>query len=147
MTVIFIIFHSQFFIPTEVAMPAPRWVARVNRRVTNKILGPMARYMPGFGVIGHTGRKSQRLYHTPVCVFRRSGGYVVALTYGPDTDWVRNVKASGSCTLETRGRTYQLSQPRLFHDETHHVVPPLVRLVLGSTNVNDFLELSEGDRR
>ncbi|HEX6606290.1 MAG TPA: nitroreductase family deazaflavin-dependent oxidoreductase [Chloroflexia bacterium] len=122
-------------------MPAPRWLARFNRHVTNRILGGVARYLPGFGVITHTGRKTQRPYRTPVNVFRHPGGYVVALTYGPRADWVRNVLASGGCTLETRGRRVPLTRPRLLHDAERRAVPALVRPFLGLLHVYDFLEL------
>jgi deazaflavin-dependent oxidoreductase (nitroreductase family) len=127
-------------------MPLPRSVARFNRRVTNRLLGPLAPYVPGFGVVIHTGRQTQRPYRTPVNVFRRPGGYVIALTYGPNTDWVHNVLASGSCLLETRGQIVRLNQPRLFHDAHLRAVPPPLRLigrVLGSVaGVSDFLDLS-----
>src|SRR5262245_3636770 len=123
-------------------MPLSRSVALFNRRVLNRFTGRLATRVPGFGVMVHSGRKTHRQYRTPVNVFRRSGNYVVALTYGPDTDWVRNVLASGECTLETRGRTIRLSRPRLFHDERRALMPPHVRLVLGLFHVFDFLELT-----
>src|SRR5438067_9458209 len=65
-------------------MPAPRWLARVNRRVTNRLLAPLATHLPGFGVVVHTGRKTRQRYRTPVNVFRRADRYVIALTYGRD---------------------------------------------------------------
>jgi deazaflavin-dependent oxidoreductase (nitroreductase family) len=122
-------------------MPAGRRLARFNRIVTNRILGPLAHYMPGMGVIVHTGRTSGRQYRTPVLVFQRGDRYIIALTYGPETDWVRNVLAAGGCTLETRGRTVRLTRPRLFHDDDRRLMPPLVRQVLGVGKVFDFLEL------
>ncbi|HYI15067.1 MAG TPA: nitroreductase family deazaflavin-dependent oxidoreductase [Thermomicrobiales bacterium] len=122
-------------------MPAPRWLARANRRVTNPILGRVVRHLPGFGIVVHTGRRSGRQYRTPVGIFAHDGGYVIALTYGPETEWVRNVLASGGCTVEQRGRTLHLAQPRLFHDEDRRAVPAPVRFVLGLIRVNDFLEL------
>jgi deazaflavin-dependent oxidoreductase (nitroreductase family) len=130
-------------------MPLPRSVARFNRRVTNQIIGPLAPYAPGFGVIIHTGRKSGRLYRTPVNVFRCPGGYVVALTYGPDSDWVRNVLANRGCLLETRGQIVRLKQPRLFRDEQLRSVPPPLRMIgriIGPlAGVKDFLDLTLDD--
>jgi deazaflavin-dependent oxidoreductase (nitroreductase family) len=123
-------------------MPLPRSVARMNRRVTNRLLGGLATHLPGFGVLIHTGRTSRRQYRTPVNIFRRGDRYIIALTYGPNADWVRNVLAEGGCTLETRGRTLRLSSPRLFRDERRYAVPAPVRLVLGLVNVSDFLELT-----
>jgi deazaflavin-dependent oxidoreductase (nitroreductase family) len=123
-------------------MPAPRWLARWNRRVTNRLLGRLATHLPSFGVVVHTGRKTRRRYRTPVNVFPRADGYVIALTYGPGAEWVRNVLASGGCVLETRGRTRRLTRPRLVHDERRLAVPAPVRLILGLLHVADFLKLS-----
>lgn len=74
------------------------------QRVDNHIIDPVARRMPGFGIVVHTGRKTQRKYHTPVAVFRSTGVYVLALAFGRDADWMRNVVANGGCVLEARGR-------------------------------------------
>ena len=126
-------------------MPAPRWLARANRYVTNPILGRLAPRLPGFGVIVHTGRKTQRQYRTPVNVFASEIGYVVALTYGRESQWVLNILANGGCTLETRGRSLQLTEPRLFHDERRRAVPAPIRLFLGLIHVYDFLELKRDD--
>jgi deazaflavin-dependent oxidoreductase (nitroreductase family) len=123
-------------------MPLPRSIALANRRVTNRLLGGLATRLPWFGVIIHIGRKSRRQYRTPVNVFRRGDRYIIALTYGSNADWVRNVLADGGCSLETRGRALRLSRPRLFHDESRHAVPAPVRLILGLINVSDFLELT-----
>ena len=127
-------------------MPAPRWLARFNRTVTNRLLGPLVLHLPGFGVVVHTGRRTHRQHRTPVNVFRRPpNGYVIALTYGPQSDWVRNVLASGGCVLETRGRALRLTRPRLVHDERRRAVPALVRLMLQLGRVTDFLELERAD--
>jgi deazaflavin-dependent oxidoreductase (nitroreductase family) len=123
-------------------MPLPRSVARLNKRLTNRITGPLAPYLPGFGVVVHTGRKTQRQYRTPVNVFRRPGGFVMALTYGPNADWVHNVLAAGGCILETRGRRVRLIAPRLVHDADRRLMPAPVRLILGLSQVSDFLELT-----
>ena len=114
-------------------------------RVTNRVTGPLASHLPGFGVIVHTGRKSGRRYRTPVNVFSAPGGYVVALVYGPDSEWVKNVIAAGGCELETRGRREHLTEPAIFHDEERRRVPPPVRLPLRLFNVTDFMRLTTGD--
>ena len=122
-------------------MPAPRWLARFNLHVTNHLLGPLARRLPGWGVVLHIGRKTHRQYRTPVLVFRRGGGFIIALTYGRQSQWVHNVLAEGGCQLETQKRILRLSHPRLFHDEHRRAMPALVRLFLSLANVSDFLEL------
>jgi deazaflavin-dependent oxidoreductase (nitroreductase family) len=123
-------------------MPLPRWLARFNRHATNRVLGPLAMHLPYFGVVVHTGRKTHRQYRTPVNVFPRPGGYVIVLTYGPGSDWVRNVLAAGGCALETRGRTVRLTRPRLYHDERRRAVPAFVRVVGRLGRVAHFLDLT-----
>jgi deazaflavin-dependent oxidoreductase (nitroreductase family) len=123
-------------------MPLPRWVARFNRYATNPLLGPLARRLSGMGVVLHTGRNTHRQYRTPVLVFRRGDKFIIALTYGRESQWVRNVLAHGGCELETQGRILRLSHPRLFHDEQRRIMPRFVRFVLGLLNVSDFLELT-----
>lgn len=122
-------------------MPLGRRMATFNRRITNRLLGRPATRLPGFGVVLHLGRRSGRLHRTPVIVFRTAAGYVVALTYGPGAEWVRNVVAANGCELVTRGRTERLGNPRLVRDERRRLVPPLVRVGLRLGGVSEFLEL------
>ena len=131
-------------------MAMGRRMATVNRYVTNRVLGGPANRLPGFGVVHHVGRRSGRLYRTPVNVFPTPGGYVFALTYGSQAEWVRNVLAAGGCDLVTRGRRVRLTNPRLLHDERRSMMPAHVRLVLGLAHVSEFLELTrvpDADRR
>ncbi|MDQ0382306.1 nitroreductase family deazaflavin-dependent oxidoreductase [Amycolatopsis thermophila] len=116
-------------------------VARFNRVATNRVTGPFSKRLPGFGTIVHRGRKSGKTYRTPVNVFRTPGGFVVALTYGPDADWVRNVLAADGCEIETRGRVVKATRPRLVHDERRSGMPPGVRQILSVIGVTDFLAL------
>jgi deazaflavin-dependent oxidoreductase (nitroreductase family) len=131
-------------------MALGRRMATVNRYLTNRVLGGPATRLPGFGVVHHVGRRSGRRYRTPVNVFRTPGGYVFALTYGSQAEWVRNVLAAGGCDLVTRGRRVPLTSPRVFRDERRSMMPAHVRLVLGLAHVSEFLELArvpDADRR
>lgn len=123
-------------------MPIPKVVGRWNKAGLNRVTRHIAPWMPGLGVIVHRGRRSGRTYRTPVNVFSAGNGYVVALTYGPDTDWVKNVLAAGGCELRTRGQIIQLGSPRLFHDESRSSIRPVERQVLRILNVADFLSLT-----
>ena len=104
-------------------MPAPRWVARANKKGLNRLTKFIAPWAPGWAVVIHRGRKSGRTFRTPLWAFRRRGGYVIALTYGSSADWVRNVLAAGGCELESRRRHYQLGAPRLYRDENASDMP------------------------
>jgi len=122
-------------------MPIPRIVRQWNKVGLNRITRHIAPWMPGFGVVVHRGRRSGRLYQTPVNVFATEDGYVLALTYGPDTDWVKNVLAAEGCELRTGGRAIRLVSPRLFHDQARRDIRPLERQVLRVIGVADFLSL------
>lgn len=122
-------------------MPAPRFIAHFNRLVTNRLLSGIARVLPGFGVVQHRGRKSGRLYQSPVCVFRYGSLYTIALTYGPQSDWVRNVLAGDGCMLLTQGRNQKLSSPYLLCDSERRSVPLFIARLLGLMRVDYFLEL------
>ena len=123
-------------------MPIPDRMRQVNKVALNRVTRQLAPWLPGLGVVVHRGRRSGRQYRTPVNVFPRPGGrYVLALTYGPDTDWVKNVVAAGGCELLTRGTRLELTAPRLFHDEARSEIRVVERAVLGLLHVYDFLEL------
>jgi deazaflavin-dependent oxidoreductase (nitroreductase family) len=124
-------------------MPIPRIVGRWNKVGLNRVTRHIAPWMPGLGVVVHHGRRSGRVYQTPVNVFAAKDGYVFALTYGPDTDWVKNVLAAGGCELRTRGHVVRLTSPRLFHDEARRDIRPLERQVLRAIGVADFLSVKK----
>jgi deazaflavin-dependent oxidoreductase (nitroreductase family) len=123
-------------------LPAPRSIARFNRRFTNRLFLRVAGYLPGFAIVRHVGRKSGRTYLTPVNAFRTDSGYIIALTYGPESDWVKNVLAAGSCELQTRGRRVRLSDPRIETDQGKGWAPLPVKLILDLVHAPQYLRLS-----
>ena len=118
-----------------------RRLARFNRGFANKIVGPVLSRSPGFGAIHHVGRKSGRVYRTPVKVFRRGDGYLLSLPYGADSDWVKNVMAAGGCELTTLGRRVRLERPEIFVDHQQAGIPAPIRAVLKRVNAVEFLAL------
>ena len=124
-------------------MPIPQIVGRWNKAGLNRVTKHIAPRMPGFGVVVHRGRRSGRRYQTPVNVFPVVDGYVIALTYGPGTDWVKNVLAADGCELRTRGHIVRLISPRVYHDESRHDIRPVERQVLRVLGVADFLSLNK----
>jgi deazaflavin-dependent oxidoreductase (nitroreductase family) len=108
----------------------------VATRYLNPLLRPITGWAPGFGILTHRGRRTGRLYRTPLNVFRRDDIYVFFLTYGPDVQWVKNVMVAGRATLRTRGNDVELVEPELVTDPDRRLVPPPVRAagrVLGAT--------------
>jgi deazaflavin-dependent oxidoreductase (nitroreductase family) len=123
-------------------MPIPLVVGRINKAGLNRLTRHVAPWAPGMGLVVHRGRRSGRQYQTPVLAFRTDNGYVFALTYGPHTDWVRNVLAAGGCQLRTGGRSVQLTGPRVYSDDTAQHIRPAERQVLRLLRVTDFLSLT-----
>jgi len=101
-----------------------------------------AGWLPGFGILTHVGRKSGKVYRTPVNVFRSPEGFIIALTYSSQSEWVKNVLAEGGCELRTRGKKYHLSAPHLVHDPTRRRFPIPVRVVLKIVGADEYMELS-----
>ena len=122
-------------------MPLPRALARFNLKVTNPVLGRLAGRAPGFAVVTHVGRRSGARRTTPVNLFEHEGRFVIALTYGLDSQWVKNVLAAGGCEVLTKGRTLHLVAPELVHDPSRRLVPPPVRVALRALDVEHFLVL------
>jgi len=64
-------------------------------------------------VVEHVGRTSGRPYETPVVATKIEDGYVIALPYGPNTDWLKNVLAAGRVTLRHGGAVHELQSPEV----------------------------------
>ena len=109
--------------------------------VFNRVSRPLVGHIPGFGLVIVPGRNTGIIRRVPMNVFRTDDGYAMALTYGRDVDWVKNVMAAGGCRLKTRGRVVDLTEPQLIHDPTRQLMPLAVRIVLGLMAVDDFLRL------
>jgi deazaflavin-dependent oxidoreductase (nitroreductase family) len=128
---------------TVIDVPLPRAVAHFNKSVTNRILGPVSAFLPGFGTIEHRGRTSGRDYRTPIMAFRSPDGrrLVFALTYGSETDWLRNFVAAGEAAFDSRwsGRL-RLTKPRVVRDPVRGAIPRPIRWFLRLIRVGEFLE-------
>lgn len=123
-------------------MALPSWVARFNRHVTNRITGPFAGRLPYFAILYHRGRRSGQTYHIPVNVFRDGNDYIFVLTYGAETDWVRNVLAAGRAEIVTRGQHVMLTRPRFFTDSEKRWAPLPARQFLRLTGMSECLRMT-----
>jgi deazaflavin-dependent oxidoreductase (nitroreductase family) len=87
-------------------------------RRTSRAMKPLALKSAGTpgayaSVIRHVGRATGRAYETPVGAVATDDGFVIALPYGPNTDWLKNVLASGSATIVDEGNTYDVDRPEV----------------------------------
>jgi deazaflavin-dependent oxidoreductase (nitroreductase family) len=127
----------------HVALRPPRLgrrVARFNRRFTNKIVVHVAGRLPGLGIVIHVGRRTRTVYRTPVNVFKTLDGFRFALTYGADSEWVRNALAHGAVRLITRGKEYELTDPEVVTDPHRQHVPAIGRGIMRFMRVSQFLD-------
>ena len=103
--------------------------------VFNKyVLNPVMMFLdrPHFyaSVLHQTGRRSGKVYAIPVVASPVEGGYVIPLSYGEDVDWIKNVRASGRCTIEARDGVYTLGEPEVMDTgEALAAMSPRARLM------------------
>ena len=124
-------------------MPVPASMTKVNRRIINPVTSKFAGRIPPFSMLDHIGRTSRKHYRTPIMAFRSGNDFIIALTYGPSTDWVRNVIAAGGCTIEYRRNRIELIDPELLQgDPATLPFPWVVQQALRVMKVTNFLSLA-----
>jgi deazaflavin-dependent oxidoreductase (nitroreductase family) len=64
-------------------------------------------------VVRHVGRRSGRVYETPVVAAQHDDSFLIALPYGERTDWLKNILAKGSAAVVTNGHTYEVDRPEV----------------------------------
>ena len=129
---------------TAAAVPATRirFIRPFTKRVINPLTRRFAGWLPGFAILTHVGRTSGRVYRTPINVFHRGEHYVFALTYGSNVDWVKNIMATGSVEMRTRGRDIHLVEPELIVDPQLRLMPWPLGPMLGRLNrVTELLRM------
>jgi deazaflavin-dependent oxidoreductase (nitroreductase family) len=120
----------------------PHVVGTFNKAVTNKLLVHLAGHGP-FVELEHVGRRSGRVYRVPLNAFRTGDTVTFALTYGPNTDWLRNVRAAGGCRVRMGREVLVLGAPVQLPTETGMTrMPAPARFVLRLAEVDHFVELS-----
>ena len=78
---------------------------------------PLGRIVAGrrlatnWAMVEYRGRKSGKLYRTPVTVHRTPDGFVFPIPFGRETQWPKNVIAAGGCTVRWNGRTFRVGEP------------------------------------
>jgi deazaflavin-dependent oxidoreductase (nitroreductase family) len=84
-----------------------------------RLTAPMARafagrrFFPIWAVVHHRGRKTGRDLSVPVAVRANSDAFLIALPWGPGTNWARNVLAAGGCTIRWKGADYRVTGPEV----------------------------------
>jgi deazaflavin-dependent oxidoreductase (nitroreductase family) len=114
-----------------------------NKRVTNKILIHLCgRRFGHFAILRHVGRKSGAPYRTPVIAEPIENGFVIALTYGKQVDWLKNILAAGECGLYWKQQEFRLVRPELIGPAGGlPAFPRLVQAALRRNGIEHFVRL------
>ena len=125
--------------------PRARRLIRSVARVVNPLVLRFAggRHMPVLGILHHRGRKTGRLYATPLGIRpAAAGGFVMPLTFGEAAGWYRNVRAAGSAVVTWRGADHPTAGPVIVGEAAAlPAFPRYERLSLRLIGVREFVWL------
>ncbi|MFN8081678.1 MAG: nitroreductase family deazaflavin-dependent oxidoreductase [Kineosporiaceae bacterium] len=98
-------------------MPMPLGITWFNRRFLNPVMLKLVG-LASLVDLEHVGRVSGRVLHTPLMAFRDGDEVTVALTYGSEVQWLKNVRAAGGARMRFGRDVVQLGPPRVLDAET-----------------------------
>jgi deazaflavin-dependent oxidoreductase (nitroreductase family) len=138
------------------AVVRPSWLVAVVMGPLTKVLNPVMRKLAGrrhmrmAAEIRHVGRRSGRPYVTPAGARLTGDTFVIPLTFGNQSDWSRNVRAAGGCTIRLEGTEYRAVQPELAdRNQAAPVVRaafgPVERAIFRMLGIQQFLLLRRAD--
>jgi deazaflavin-dependent oxidoreductase (nitroreductase family) len=123
-------------------------------RTSNKyLLNPLMLRLAGrrwwyASVVEHTGRRSGKLYRTPIVADRVGEQLIVPLPYGTQVDWVRNVLSSGEATVVSKGHTYRVVSPELIAStQALPLLPHDRRTTFEKVSIDHFLRATIAEQR
>ena len=109
--------------PPAPAVTMPSRLVRTTFRPLTRILNPAILKLAGRRHVGfaaqirHAGRRSGRQYVTPVSARLAGDTFIIPLTFGNQSDWSRNVRAAGRCSIRLNGTDYRAVRPELADGE------------------------------
>ena len=115
-----------------------RWTSPAGLRFAGK------RWNPIFAVIEHRGRRSGRLYAAPVAARRVEDGFVIALAFGAQVDWHRNLLAARGGIIQWRGRAYPVGAPeRIEATEGRSAFTAIQRFAVRVAGIDGFVRVPD----
>jgi deazaflavin-dependent oxidoreductase (nitroreductase family) len=102
-------------VPLAPVSPSP--VVRIAMRPLTRILNPLMRKVAGrrhvrmAAEVRHVGRRSGRAYVTSAGARVHGDVAMIPLTFGNQSDWAKNVRAAGGCSLRVNGQEYTAVAP------------------------------------
>jgi deazaflavin-dependent oxidoreductase (nitroreductase family) len=90
--------------------------------------------IPIWAVLRHRGRKSGKLYSTPLAIRPTPDGFVLPLPWGEGTDWCRNLRAAGGGVVRWGGADIDVEDPEIIDWEAamptfDRYMRPIVKLI------------------
>ena len=109
----------------------------------NPLIAKLAgrRHVRAFALIEHRGRRSGRIYTTPVSARPIAGGFMVPMAFGEQADWFRNVQAAGECVIRWNGTSYHLIEPELMDPATAMAAFPRFQRMLAPLFARQYVRL------
>jgi deazaflavin-dependent oxidoreductase (nitroreductase family) len=125
----------------------PAFVDRVVRPLT-RAFNPLvlrvagSRLFPMWALLYHRGRKSGRVYTSPITAIPRGEWFWLGLAFGEESGWARNVLAAGQGRVRYRGVEYNLTEPTVVDgDAVGSELPPITRFFMRLAGVQKVLRM------
>lgn len=114
------------------------------KHFVNPILRNVAHTSHGpFALLCHVGRRSGKTYEIPIMVWRVEDGFVIALTYGPHVDWLRNLQAAGQGRLRWHKQEYVFRNPEFIDAKAAlPALPSFIKQILRLHGTREFVKLT-----
>ncbi len=98
--------------------------------------------IPIWGVVRHRGRRSGKLYSTPIAIRPTPDGFVLPLPWGEGTDWCRNLRMAGGGIVHWSGADIEVSNPEII--DTADALPAFdsfMRPIVKRIGIKKFLRV------
>jgi deazaflavin-dependent oxidoreductase (nitroreductase family) len=119
-------------------------------RATARMMLPLAgkRWNSFFSVVRHTGRRSGKTFETPVAARRVDRGFVLALAFGSEAHWYRNLIAAGGGIIRWRGVDYPVGPPEQINVEAALAsFLPIQRAGLQAADIDGYIRVPDAVER
>ena len=125
--------------------PRARRAVRFAARFANPLVLLIAgrRWMPIVGILRHRGRRTGRVYSSPLGMRPSAGGFVIPLTFSEHAAWYQNVLAANQAVVTYGGRDHVVTNPEVIdYSEAAPSFPRYERAQFRLIGITQFLRLS-----